>query len=66
MTSDQIANTLFISPHTVLTHRKNLMIKLDAKNSVGMYKRGLERGLIALPSIHNDVCYLIPRLKRPG
>ncbi len=44
--SDEIAKVLFISPHTVITHRKNLLLKLDVKNTAGMVRVAFERGLL--------------------
>ncbi len=35
-TTKKISQTLFISPSTVETHRKNLIKKLDVKNSIGL------------------------------
>ncbi|MDG2451081.1 MAG: helix-turn-helix transcriptional regulator [Saprospiraceae bacterium] len=46
-TSDMIAQELFISPHTVMSHRKNLLEKLDVKNVAGMVRRGFELGLLS-------------------
>ena len=45
-TTKMIALKLFISPHTVITHRNNLMAKLDAKNAAGLVRRGFEAGLL--------------------
>ncbi len=45
-TSKEIAADLFISPHTVISHRKNLMAKLGAKNMAGLVRRGFELGLL--------------------
>lgn len=42
----EIAKTLFISPKTVETHRKNLMRKINVKNSLGVYKFALKHHLI--------------------
>jgi DNA-binding NarL/FixJ family response regulator len=38
MTSQEIADTLFISPRTVETHRANIMQKLNVHNTAGMIK----------------------------
>jgi len=46
MTTKQIAETLFISEHTVMTHRKNLLRKIDAKNVAGLVKFASDQGLI--------------------
>lgn len=46
-TSKEIAETLFISDHTVVSHRQNIMQKLGAKNTAGLVRRGFELGLIS-------------------
>jgi len=45
-TISMIASELFISHHTVISHRKNLLEKLDVKNMAGMVRRGFELGLL--------------------
>ena len=35
-TAKEIAQALYISTHTVHTHRKNLITKMDARNTVHM------------------------------
>lgn len=47
-TSQEIADKLFISLHTVETHRKNLMSKLEVKNTVGLARYAIQNKLIAL------------------
>lgn len=42
----QIAKALFISVHTVISHRRNLLRKLQAQNSAGLVRRGFEFGLL--------------------
>lgn len=44
----EIADKLFISDHTVVSHRKNLMDKLQVKNVAGMVRAGFERGILSL------------------
>lgn len=46
LTAKEIATELYISTHTVISHRKNLMTKLSAKNVAGMVRRGFETGLL--------------------
>lgn len=45
-TTDEIASKLFISPTTVISHRKSLLRKLNAKNVAGLVRKALEFGLI--------------------
>jgi len=45
-TMKEVASKLFISEHTVVSHRKNLMTKLKVKNTAGMIRRGFELGLL--------------------
>ena len=42
----QICKRLFISEHTVITHRKNILHKLKVKNSAELVKVALEMGLL--------------------
>jgi DNA-binding NarL/FixJ family response regulator len=46
MTNNAIAQKLFISPATVDTHRKNLLAKLDAKNTASLVKIAMQLQLI--------------------
>lgn len=46
----EIADRLFISHHTVASHRKNLMQKLNVKNTAGMIRRGFELQLFVSAS----------------
>jgi len=43
-TSQEIANELFISLHTVLSHRKNLLLKMDARNTAHLVSIGYMAG----------------------
>ncbi|SHI86607.1 response regulator [Pseudozobellia thermophila] len=45
-TTKEIADKLYISKHTVETYRKNLLLKLDAKNLAGLTKHAIYLGLI--------------------
>jgi DNA-binding CsgD family transcriptional regulator len=44
--SQEIADKLFISLRTVETHRLNINQKLDVKNTAGLVKEAIKRGLI--------------------
>ncbi len=46
LTSQEIADKLFINLRTVETHRMNINQKLDVKNTVGLVKEAIKRGLI--------------------
>jgi len=45
MLSKEIANNLFISFHTVQTHRKNIHKKLETSTSMGAYNKAKDMGL---------------------
>jgi DNA-binding NarL/FixJ family response regulator len=45
-TNPEIAEKLFISSQTVDSHRKNLLMKLDARNTAALVKIGITQGLI--------------------
>ena len=42
----EISEQLFISVNTVETHRKNIMKKLEAKNTISLVKYALKNNLI--------------------
>ncbi len=42
----QIAAKLFISVHTVDSHRKNLLSKFNSKNTAELVKKAMERGML--------------------
>ena len=46
--SKMIAQELYISEHTVISHRKNLMTKLNATNTAGLVRRAFETGILNL------------------
>jgi len=46
LTSAQIADRLFLSPHTVQTHREHIMTKLDLHSTVALTKYAIRKGLI--------------------
>ena len=45
-TTAEIAQSLFVSLNTVEYHRKNLLVKFGAKNSVGLIKEALQKGIL--------------------
>ena len=45
-TNQEIAEKLFISPHTVENHRNNLLQKLNVKNTAGLVRVALQNGLV--------------------
>lgn len=47
LTNTQIAEQLFLSTHTVNTHRKNIMSKLGVKNTAGIVMYAVKTGLIS-------------------
>ena len=47
----QIGETLNISTRTVETHRKNIMLKLDVKNNIGLIKKALSYHLFSKDSL---------------
>jgi DNA-binding NarL/FixJ family response regulator len=46
LTNLEIAEKLFISPLTVDSHRKNLIVKLQARNTASLIKIASDRGLV--------------------
>ena len=46
LTTDEIAEKLFIGSATVISHRKSLLRKLNAKNTAGLVKAAYEFGLL--------------------
>lgn len=46
LSNAEIADRLFVSVRTVDTHRRNLLDKLNAKNTAGLVKHAIARGLV--------------------
>ena len=47
MTNAQIAEYLFLSNHTINTHRKNIMAKLGVKNTAGIVMYAVKTNLVS-------------------
>ena len=48
LTMHEIADQLFVSNHTIVSHRKNILAKLDVKNTAGMIRRAFELHFLTL------------------
>ncbi len=46
--TEDIADKLYITANTVQTHRRNLLYKLDVRNTAGLVRRGFELGYLHL------------------
>jgi DNA-binding CsgD family transcriptional regulator len=47
LTDKEIADIIFLSPLTVITHRKNILSKLGLKNKVEIARFAMENNLIS-------------------
>ena len=47
-TTKEIAHTLFLSDHTIVSYRKILLDKLNAANAADLVRRGFEHGYLTL------------------
>ncbi|MEP1488556.1 MAG: response regulator transcription factor [Algibacter sp.] len=46
LTTDQIAEKLFLSRYTIETHKKNIYLKLQVNNAAGLVKKAVYLGYI--------------------
>ena len=46
LTSQEIADKMYLSKRTIDTHRLNLMLKLEVKNVAALVKKAIEVGLL--------------------
>lgn len=46
LTTKEIAEKLFLSKHTIESHRQNILLKLDIKNSAELVKYAIKRGWV--------------------
>ena len=51
----EIAQKLDISPHTAISHRKNIMQKLRVKNAAGMIRKGFQMGLLSIEGKYHQI-----------
>ena len=47
-TVKEIANRLYLSSHTIISHKKNLCSKLDAANGPELVRKGFQFGYLSL------------------
>ncbi len=52
-TSKEIAQNLFLSQHTVISHRKNMMKKYHLKNTAGLVRLAFEIGVCKVGTMTN-------------
>ncbi|HAH57563.1 MAG: response regulator transcription factor [Lentimicrobiaceae bacterium] len=55
LTNKEIAEKLFISPLTVDSHRKNMIAKLEARNTASLIKIAVENGYFSLRNDTNEL-----------
>jgi DNA-binding NarL/FixJ family response regulator len=46
LTDKEIADKVFLSPHTIITHRKNILSKLGLKNKVELTRFAIDNNLV--------------------
>jgi len=46
-TTDEIARTLSVTSETIKTHRKNLLVKLGARNVAGLVRRAFQHNIVS-------------------
>ncbi|MDR0811868.1 MAG: response regulator transcription factor [Paludibacter sp.] len=55
MTNKEIAQTLFLSAHTVITHRRNIVRKLEIHSTAGLTVYAIVNKLVELDEIKKDL-----------
>ena len=53
MNSKEIGCQLHVSHHTVITYRRRLLSKLQAKNTAGLIRKGFEKGILSISQIQS-------------
>lgn len=51
--TEEISDALLITKSTVISHRKNMLIKLHAKNTAGMIRKCYHHGILYLDDERN-------------
>jgi len=46
LSAKEISSELFLSRHTVISHKKNILSKLNCKNMASMVRKGFELGVL--------------------
>ncbi|MBL7850924.1 MAG: helix-turn-helix transcriptional regulator [Cyclobacteriaceae bacterium] len=54
LSSIEIAQALGVSAHTVDSHRKNLLVKMSARNSADLVRRAYHFQVLSLESIETE------------
>lgn len=49
---NEIARTLYISNHTVVSHRRNLLRKLNARNTAGLMVKAFQQGIFPVTQVY--------------
>jgi len=62
----EIASILFISRHTVIAHKKNLLLKLRSRNAAGLVRKGFELGYLSYQMSENKTKSINSPLKSVG
>lgn len=47
-TAKEIASMLYVSNHTIISHKKNIQEKLGAANGAEMVRKGFQLGILSL------------------
>ncbi len=50
-TTVEIAQKLFVSTETIKSHRRSLLVKLEARNVAGLIRRSYELGLLSFSDL---------------
>ncbi len=54
LSNKEISEELFISPHTVITHRKNITRKLNIKSVAGLIVYAIINGIVNVDELHDN------------